>query len=71
MHAVNRVLEACRRLDMTSFIFVADVQEASLFAQRGATGFIIGSDQSMMRTAAQDVQARFQAQIVGRRSEGA
>ena len=62
--AVDRVLEACRRMVVPTFIFAADLGEASLFAQRGVTGFIIGSDQSMMRTAAREVQARFRAQIV-------
>ena len=61
---VDRVLAACRRLKLPAFIFATDVAEASRFARCGVSGFIIGSDQSMMRTTAQDIHARFQAQIV-------
>ena len=61
--AINRVLEACIRLNVATFIFAGDLAEAVSFAERGVTGFIIGSDQTMMRTAALDIQARFRAEI--------
>ena len=61
--AVDRVLQACRRLDLPAFIFAGEVAEAAPFAERGATGFIIGSDQGLLRTAALEVQARFRAEI--------
>lgn len=66
--AVDHVLEACRRLNVPAFIFVSDVDEALPFAEQGTTGFIIGSDQAMMRGAAVAIQARFRAKIACRQS---
>ncbi len=64
-HAVDTVLEACRRNEVPAFIFASDIAEAEPFAQRGATGFIIGSDQAMLRRAAGDVRDQFRLTIAG------
>ena len=59
MQAVDRVLAACERHDVPAFVFAGNVAEAEPFARRGAKGFIIGSDQAMLRKTAHDVRDQF------------
>ena len=61
--AVDRVLEACRYQGTPAFIFAGDITEAAPLARRGFTGFIIGSDQAFLRTAAARVHAHFRTEI--------
>ena len=67
--AVGDVLEACQRQAMPNFIFARDLAEAAPYAQAGATGFIIGSDQSLMREAALDLCVRFREESVSDTAE--
>ena len=57
--AVDRVLTVCERHGVPAFVFAGDVAEAESFARRGAKGFIISSDQAMLRKAAHDVRDQF------------
>ena len=62
-HAVDQVLAACRRADVPAFVFASDVAEAEPFARRGAKGFIIGSDQALLRRAAREIEEQFRRTI--------
>jgi 2-keto-3-deoxy-L-rhamnonate aldolase RhmA len=57
--ATDRILEACIRADKRVCIMVADAAEAAEFKARGASAFIVGSDQGFMRQAASKTVADF------------
>ena len=48
--ALERVLAACRAAGKASGVFVADAGECARFEQLGASLFIVGSDQSLLRS---------------------
>ncbi len=60
--AVSKVLETCKNKDKRVMLYVGNVDEAVPFIRQDASLFIIGSDQTMIRSAAQDVRVRFPPQ---------
>ena len=57
--AVDRVLAACRVAGRRVMLHIGNVEEVRTFAELGVTLFLVGSDQSMIRTAALAVHERF------------
>ena len=56
--ACTRIIDAARAARKTPAMFVATVAERDRFAAQGVTWFIVGSDQSLLRQAAQSVAAK-------------
>jgi 2-keto-3-deoxy-L-rhamnonate aldolase RhmA len=57
--AVDRVLSVAVRLKKAAAIFVSSPEEAVPFAARGATVFVVGSDQSALHSRASSLRATF------------
>ncbi len=60
--AVSKVLDTCKNIGRRVMLYVGSVDEAAPFIRQAASLFISGSDQSMIRSAAQDVRGRFPPQ---------
>jgi 2-keto-3-deoxy-L-rhamnonate aldolase RhmA len=50
--ATQRVIDACRREGKPVFLLTANSREATEYAALGVSGFVIGSDQGFLRSAA-------------------
>lgn len=61
--AVDRILDAGRRHHKPVWVMVDSSEEVAAFLARGATSFIISSDQSMLRKAAADIVAKLQQPV--------
>lgn len=59
--AVERVFHVCQQADKAVGVFLADVREAARYLQLGASFFIVGSDQSLLRTQATAVATQFRS----------
>lgn len=55
VQAVDRIFEAARRHDKSVWVMIDSAEEAKAFLARGATSFIVSSDQSLLRKAAADI----------------
>ena len=56
--ACTRIIDAARAAGKIPAMFVATAAERDRFAAQGVTWFIVGSDQSLLRQAAQAVAAK-------------
>lgn len=57
--AVARIMDAARKAEKPVCVMVAHVEEAQSFAALGASAFMIGSDQGLMRQAANRIHGDF------------
>ena len=55
VQAVDRILEAARQHKKAVWVMIDSAEEADAFIARGATAFIVSSDQSLLRKAASDI----------------
>jgi len=58
VQAVDRIFEAARRHDKPVWVMVDSAEEVDAFLARGATSFIVSSDQSLLRKAAADITGK-------------
>ncbi len=61
--ATLKVLEACKRHNKPAFLLTASAKEAAEYSALGVSGFVTGSDQGFMRTAATAALREYQAAI--------
>ncbi|MES1980520.1 MAG: aldolase, partial [Pseudomonadota bacterium] len=59
--ATLRVIEACRRHGKPAFLLTANAKEAAEYAALGVSGFVTGSDQGFMRSAATAALREYQS----------
>ncbi len=59
--AVNSVLNVCQVAGRRVMLYVNHVDEAKRFIERGASLFLVGSDQGLMQRAARSAKAAFEA----------
>jgi 2-keto-3-deoxy-L-rhamnonate aldolase RhmA len=58
VQAVDRIFEAARGYDKPVWVMIDSADEVDAFLARGATSFIVSSDQSLLRKAAADIANR-------------
>ncbi|MES2412472.1 MAG: aldolase/citrate lyase family protein [Pseudomonadota bacterium] len=61
--ATLKIIEACKRVNKPCFLLTANAKEAAEYAALGVSGFVTGSDQGFMRTAATATLKDYQAAL--------
>lgn len=63
--ATLRVMQAAKRAGKPVFLLTSGAKEAAEYAALGASGFVLGSDQGFMRTAASATLRQYQSALAG------